>query len=212
MLELLKAPQDVFAVQIAGTITGKDLDAVTDRVEELISKPGKIQIYGGSGGIEGIELAQLSHRKLIRTFSLFNEMNLFDSVRGRRRSGSGCWSSLVWKARCSCFTRSRGAASALGQGVRLDAASELQPVVGDEYRLRPVDDQRRLRGDILNAQVRHLALQLIGAVDELDRGAVSRPPHHQVLVRIAQIMGFLRKRRSRGSRVLRPEEGGHCDQ
>ena len=79
MLEFIKAPEDVVAVKITGTITGKDLDAVTDRVKELIAKPGKIHIYIETRGIEGIELAALPHH-LNRTFPLFNKMDRFGRV------------------------------------------------------------------------------------------------------------------------------------
>ena len=96
----------------------------------------------------------------------------------------------------------------LGEGPsRFDAAAELQTVVGDENRLRPVDDQRRLGSDILYSKVRRLALKLVGAVDELDRGAVGRSPNHEVLVRVAQVMGRL-LRWSCGRALHRAEKGG----
>ena len=45
MLEFIKSPDDVLAVKLTGTITGKDLDAILDRAEDIIAKPGKIHFY-----------------------------------------------------------------------------------------------------------------------------------------------------------------------
>jgi hypothetical protein len=79
MLEFIKSPDDVLAVKLTGTITGKDLDAITDRIEGLFVKPGKIHFYVETRGIEGLELSALPHH-LNRTFPLFSKVDRFGRV------------------------------------------------------------------------------------------------------------------------------------
>lgn len=79
MLELIKSPDDVLAMKLTGTITGEDLDAVTDRVEEMFAKPGKIHFYVETRGIDGLEMAALPHH-LNRTFPLFSKLDRFGRV------------------------------------------------------------------------------------------------------------------------------------
>jgi hypothetical protein len=79
MFEFIKSPDDVLAVKLSGTITGKDLDAVTDRVEDILAKHDKIHVYVETRGIEGLELAALPHH-FNRTFPLFGKLNRFGRV------------------------------------------------------------------------------------------------------------------------------------
>lgn len=79
MLELIKSPDDVLAVKLTGTITGKDLDAVTDRVEDMFTRPGKIHFYFETRGIDGLEMAALPHH-LNRTFPLFSRLDRLGRV------------------------------------------------------------------------------------------------------------------------------------
>ena len=79
MLEFIKSPDDVLAVKLTDTITGKDLDAVTDRVEEILAKHDKIHVYVETRGIEGLELAALPHH-FNRTFPLFSKLSRFGRV------------------------------------------------------------------------------------------------------------------------------------
>jgi hypothetical protein len=79
MLEFINSPADVLAVKLTGTITGKDLDAILDRVEGVIGKPGKINFYVETRGIEGIELAALPHH-FSRSFPLFEQAKRFGRV------------------------------------------------------------------------------------------------------------------------------------
>lgn len=79
MLEFINSPDDVLAVKLTGTITGKDLDAVTERIEKLLARPGKIHFYVETKAIEGLELSALPHH-FNRTFPLFSKMNRIDRV------------------------------------------------------------------------------------------------------------------------------------
>ena len=79
MLEFIKSPDDVLAVKLTGTITGKDLDAVTDRVEKILANHDKIHVYVETRGIEGLELAALPHH-FNRTFPLFGKLGRFGRV------------------------------------------------------------------------------------------------------------------------------------
>ena len=79
MLEFIKSPDDVLAVKLTGTITGKDLDTIIDRVEQRFAKPGKIHFYVETKGIEGLELSALPHH-FSRSFPLFSKMDRFGRV------------------------------------------------------------------------------------------------------------------------------------
>jgi hypothetical protein len=79
MLEFIKSPDDVLAVKLTGTITGKDLDAVMDRIEDMFVKPGKIHFYAETRGIEALEFAALPHH-FNRSFPLFSKLDRFGRV------------------------------------------------------------------------------------------------------------------------------------
>lgn len=79
MLEFIKSPDDVLAVKLTGKITGKDLEAITDRIEGLFVKPGKVNFYVETHGIDGFEVGALPHH-LNRTFPLFSKMDRFGRV------------------------------------------------------------------------------------------------------------------------------------
>jgi hypothetical protein len=79
MLEFIKSPDYVLAVKLTDTITGNDLDAVTDRVEDILAKHDKIHLYVETRGIKGLELAALPHH-FNRTFPLFGKLSRFGRV------------------------------------------------------------------------------------------------------------------------------------
>jgi hypothetical protein len=79
MLEFIKSPDDVLAVKLTGTITGKDLDTILDRFEDLVAKPGKINFYVETKGIEGLELSAMPHH-FNRSFPLFSKLDRFGRV------------------------------------------------------------------------------------------------------------------------------------
>ena len=79
MLEFIKSPDDVLAVKLTGTITGKDLDLILDKVEDLFVKPGKINFFVETKGIEGLELSAMPHH-FNRSFPLFSKLDRFGRV------------------------------------------------------------------------------------------------------------------------------------
>jgi hypothetical protein len=79
MLEFIKSPNDVLAVKLTGTITGKDLDAILDKAEDIISTPGKLNFYVETKGIEGLELSAMPHH-FSRSFPLFSKLDRFGRV------------------------------------------------------------------------------------------------------------------------------------
>jgi hypothetical protein len=79
MLEFIKSPNDVLAVKLTGTITGKDLDAILDRAEDMIAKPGKIHFFVETKAIDGLDLSALPHH-FSRSFPLFNKLDRFGRV------------------------------------------------------------------------------------------------------------------------------------
>lgn len=79
MLEFIKSPDNVLAVKLTGTITGKDLDTILDRAEDIFAKPGKLHFYVETRGIDGIELSALPHH-FNRSFPLFSKLDRFGRV------------------------------------------------------------------------------------------------------------------------------------
>ena len=79
MIEFIKSPDDVLAVKLTGTITGKDLDSILDRFEDLVVKPGKIHFFVETRDIEGLELSALPHH-FSRSFPLFSKLDRFGRV------------------------------------------------------------------------------------------------------------------------------------
>ena len=79
MHKFLKSPDDVLAVRISGTITGKDLDSIMDRTEEIMAKHDKIHVYCETHGVDGMQLSALPHH-MSRAFPLFSKLDRFGRV------------------------------------------------------------------------------------------------------------------------------------
>jgi hypothetical protein len=79
MHKFLKSPPDVLALEMGGTITGEDLDAIMDRTEAIMAKHDKIHVYVETHGIEGMQLSALPHH-MSRAFPLFGKLNRFGRV------------------------------------------------------------------------------------------------------------------------------------
>ena len=79
MLEFLKSPHDVFAVKFEGMITGDDLDLVMDRLEMVMAKHDKVNVYVETHAIKGFEVAAFPHH-LSRAFPLFGKLSRFGRV------------------------------------------------------------------------------------------------------------------------------------
>lgn len=79
MLEFLKSPYDVLAVKFEGKITGEDLDLVMDRMELIMAKHDKINLYVETHDIKGFEVAAFPSY-FQRAFPLFGKLSRFGRV------------------------------------------------------------------------------------------------------------------------------------
>ena len=79
MHKFLKSPDDVLAVELSGTITGEDLDAIMDRTDAIMAKHDKIHVYCETHGIEGLQLSAMPHH-MGRAFPLFGKLDRFGRV------------------------------------------------------------------------------------------------------------------------------------
>jgi hypothetical protein len=79
MYEFIKSPSDVLALKLSGSITGEDLDAIMDRVEDLFVKFDKIQLYVETHGIKSLEFSAMPHH-FTRAFPLFSDLGKFGRV------------------------------------------------------------------------------------------------------------------------------------
>lgn len=79
MLEFIDSGADLMALQLSGTISGTDLDAVMDDLDQRMATAGKIHIFIETMGIVGIEVASLpSH--VARAMPLFGQLARFGRV------------------------------------------------------------------------------------------------------------------------------------
>jgi hypothetical protein len=79
MHDLLPAPDDVIALAVTGKITGADLEAIMDRLDEIMARPGKVQVFVETRGIEGIEVSGLPSYAA-RAWPLFGQLDRFGRV------------------------------------------------------------------------------------------------------------------------------------
>ena len=79
MHKFIKSPDDVLAVELSGTITGEDLDAIMDRTDEIMAKHDKIHVYCETHGITGLQLSAMPHH-MGRAFPLFGKLDRFGRV------------------------------------------------------------------------------------------------------------------------------------
>lgn len=79
MYEFIKSPPDVLALKLSGSISGDDLDAIMDRVEDLIVKFPKVQFYVETHDIKGFEFSAMPHH-FNRAFPLFSNLKKFERV------------------------------------------------------------------------------------------------------------------------------------
>jgi hypothetical protein len=79
MLEELDSVADVLAIRIGHKITGADLDAVMDKLDELMSAHDKVNVFVETQGIDGLELTSLP-RYMARALPLLGKLNKFGRV------------------------------------------------------------------------------------------------------------------------------------
>src|SRR5688500_4301007 len=99
MLEELDSVDDVLAVRISHKITGTDLDAIMDRLDELMAGHDKIHVFVETHQIDGIELTSLPGY-MARALPLFGKLDKFGRVgvvadQGWVRAGSRLESAML---------------------------------------------------------------------------------------------------------------------
>ena len=79
MHKFLDSPDDVLALEMSGTITGDDLDAVMDRADAIMAAHEKIHVFVETRGIGGMQLSALPHH-FSRALPLFGRLGRFGRV------------------------------------------------------------------------------------------------------------------------------------
>lgn len=75
----IDSPDDVLALEISGTITGSDLNAIMDRTNAVMAPPGKVHVFVETQGIGGLQLSALPNH-LSRALALFGKFDRFGRV------------------------------------------------------------------------------------------------------------------------------------
>ena len=79
MHELLSSPGDVIAVRVSGKIIGDDLDAIMDRLDQVMAAHDKVHVFVETQGISALEIASLP-AYMRRAMPLFGKLNRFGRV------------------------------------------------------------------------------------------------------------------------------------
>jgi uncharacterized protein (DUF1778 family) len=79
MHRVIEAGDDVIALEVSGKITGADLDAMMDRLDQAMAHHEKIHIFVETRGIDGIELTGLPGY-VARAMPLFGKLTRFGRV------------------------------------------------------------------------------------------------------------------------------------
>ena len=79
MMEMLDSPDDVIAVRISHKITGDALDAIMDRLDQVMARHDKVHVFVETEAIDGIELAGLPSYTA-RALPLFGKLGRFGRV------------------------------------------------------------------------------------------------------------------------------------
>jgi hypothetical protein len=79
MLQWLDSADDVLALRVSDKITGADLDAIMDRVDQVMPRQPKLHVFVEAIGIEGIDVAALPTHAA-RAWPLFGKLDRFGRV------------------------------------------------------------------------------------------------------------------------------------
>lgn len=79
MLELLDSPDDVIALRMSHKITGNDLTAIMDRLDDMMSKQDQVHVFVETLSIDGIEVSGLPSY-MTRALPLFGKLDRFGRV------------------------------------------------------------------------------------------------------------------------------------
>jgi hypothetical protein len=79
MLEFIDSADDVIAVTLSGKISGADLDAIMDRLDQAMARHAKVHVFVETHAIQGIEIAGLP-AYAGRAAPLFGKLDRFGRV------------------------------------------------------------------------------------------------------------------------------------
>lgn len=79
MHTFIDSRDDTLAVKLSRTITGDDLDAVMDRVDEILVRHEKMQFFVETEHIDGLQLSALPHH-LSRSIPILGQLRRFGRV------------------------------------------------------------------------------------------------------------------------------------
>src|SRR3546814_631941 len=79
MLDMIDSADDVIALKISGKISGRELDAIMDRLDAAMARHDKVHIFIETRSIYGIEIAGLPSYAA-RALPLFGKLDRFGRV------------------------------------------------------------------------------------------------------------------------------------
>jgi len=79
MHEFMQSADDTIALRLSQKITGADLDAIMDRLSEVMAENAKVHVYVETNCLNSIEIASLPSY-ITRAMSLFRQLNRFGRV------------------------------------------------------------------------------------------------------------------------------------
>ena len=79
MHKILDSRDDTLAVKFSRTITGEDLEAVMDRVDQILARHKKIHFSVETEEIDGLQLSALPHH-LSRSIPMLGQLRRFGRV------------------------------------------------------------------------------------------------------------------------------------
>lgn len=79
MHHFLSGPADVLAVELSGTITGEDLDAIMDRADDILAHHFKMHVFVQTERIDGLQLSGMPHH-LQRSMPMLGHLHRFGRV------------------------------------------------------------------------------------------------------------------------------------
>jgi hypothetical protein len=79
VLEFIDSPDDVIALRVSEKITGADLDAIMNRLDEIMKKHDKVHVFVETHSINGIEVSGLPSY-MVRAMPLFGKLDRFGRV------------------------------------------------------------------------------------------------------------------------------------
>lgn len=79
MHEFIDSSDDVIALQVSQKITGNDLQAIMDRLDDVMARHDKVHVFVETQSIDGIEVSSLPSY-MARAMPLFGKLSSFGRV------------------------------------------------------------------------------------------------------------------------------------